>query len=90
MDVESNPGPTSPRMVGIHEEQNAYLGYEFSAFSTATKSMNWLNHNSQHTSPLVPLFVVLRASVTTGISHVFYFLWEKIAKESLEVAEREK
>ena len=54
VDVESNPGPTSPRMVGIHKEQNAYLGYEFSAFSTATKSMNWLNHNSQHTSPLVP------------------------------------
>ena len=54
VDVESNPGPTSPRMVGIHKEQNAYLGYEFSAFSTATKSMNWLNHNLQHTSPLVP------------------------------------
>ena len=54
VDIESNPGPTSSRMVGMHKEQNAYLGYEFSASLTATKPMNWLHHNSQHTSPLLP------------------------------------
>lgn len=54
MDIESNPGPTSSRMVGMHKEQNTYLGYEFSASLTATKPMNWLHHNSQHTSPLLP------------------------------------